>query len=66
MLGCDVYDHEGTRALLRGVNTVCVSEYDGPNGEILPEIHQGGANSVRIVWQTQTRLPEMVGTCGPG
>jgi mannan endo-1,4-beta-mannosidase len=55
VLGRGLYDREGVKVLLRGVNKMSVFEYDGPEGEkSFPAIKQTGANSVRIVWRTWT------------
>ena len=55
VLGRDLYDRQGTKILLRGVNKMSVFEYDGAQGEkSFPAIKETGANSVRIVWRTRT------------
>jgi mannan endo-1,4-beta-mannosidase len=51
VLGRDLYDRDGTKVILRGVNKMSVFDNDDPLGLVsFPEIKQTGSNTVRIVW----------------
>ena len=53
VVGRDLYDAEGEKVLLRGVNKMNV--FTDPDGSLsFHQIHRSGANSVRIVWATGT------------
>ena len=55
VLGRDLYDRQGARVILRGVNKMSVFDNDDPLGQIsFGEIKQTGANTVRIVWAIAT------------
>jgi mannan endo-1,4-beta-mannosidase len=56
VLGRDLYDRQGARVILRGVNKMSVFEQpDDSRGQIsFPEIKRTGANTVRIVWAIAT------------
>ena len=56
--GRDLFDPNGTKVILRGVNKMSVWDDNDPTGDIyFAEIRKTQANSVRIVWAI-TERPE--------
>jgi mannan endo-1,4-beta-mannosidase len=52
-----LYDRQGNKVILRGVNKMSIWDEDDPTGSIsFPEIRKTGANSVRIPWAIRKDL----------
>jgi mannan endo-1,4-beta-mannosidase len=57
VVGRNLYDADGERVLLRGVNKMNVFDPTDQDGHVsFPQMHAAGANTVRIVWMTQTEF----------
>jgi polyhydroxybutyrate depolymerase len=55
VMGRDLYDADGEKVVLRGVNKMNVFDPNDHDGSVsFPDIHATGANTVRIVWMTRT------------
>ena len=52
-----LYDNEGVKIILRGVNLPLLDDWDFPGSHKLAEIERTGANAVRIQWYKQYPNP---------